>query len=345
MNISLSDNAKVILNENSTFGNIKNSIDELHKSFSGITNLTGKLEKAQSGIIFSEGEALSPISAAGTILDYVKTTKFIRGVKNAIDSQLESHNKKKVKLLYVGPGPYASLIIPLLPLFNENQLVVNLIDFHQESIDAVKKIIAKYELNKYVNQILAMDATKYLNQDQQFDIIIIDTIQKALVTEPQVALTKHFSQFLAGNGTLIPQEVKVSAVLADLQSELSFSPTNRKSFWMNLKRKNAVNRRILLDDIFVLDKNVNEKYFSNSLVNNQITLPKAKVQNKIGRMVNLILLTEITIFDNIILSEEDDTGLTKLYYDQNIKPVNEGTEISFYYQLGSYPRFLMELSD
>ena len=45
-------------------------------------------------------------------------------------------------------------------------------------------------------------------------------------------------------------------------------------------------------------------------------------------MRNLILLTEIIIFDDVILSEEDETGLTKLYFDQNLGPCG-GKEIKF----------------
>jgi len=59
-------------------------------------------------------------------------------------------------------------------------------------------------------------------------------------------------------------------------------------------------------------------------------------------MSNLILLTEIVIFEDVILSEEDETGLTKLYFDQNLGPVKEGKQIRFSYLLGSYPRFLMD---
>ena len=71
-------------------------------------------------------------------------------------------------------------------------------------------------------------------------------------------------------------------------------------------------------------------------------LPSIPIQSKVDRMKDLILLTEIIIFEDVILSEEDETGLTKLYFDQNLKPVEEGKQIKFSYQLGSYSRFLME---
>ncbi len=61
-------------------------------------------------------------------------------------------------------------------------------------------------------------------------------------------------------------------------------------------------------------------------------------------MKNLILLTEIKIFDDIILSEEDETGLTKLYFDREVPLIEEEMEIKFAYQFGSYPRFVMDIN-
>jgi len=167
-------------------------------------------------------------------------------------------------------------------------------------------------------------------------------MQKALYAEPQVAITNHVSQFLAKDGFLIPKAIKISAVLADLRSELSSSSSKWTNFWFNIKRKDALNKRIFLKDIFVLDKNIRTKYDTRNLSDNRISLPTIPVQGRVGRMRDLILLTEIIIFEDIILSEEDETGLTKLYFDQNLKPVEEGKQIKFSYQLGSYPRFLME---
>ncbi len=58
-------------------------------------------------------------TAAGSILDYIKTTKFLRAIKKAIDFQLNYLAKEKIKIMYVGTGPFASLIIPLIPLYKE----------------------------------------------------------------------------------------------------------------------------------------------------------------------------------------------------------------------------------
>ena len=337
------DNIEIILNEHSKYGAIKDSIDNLAGNFYRITNLAGNVKKAEHGTILPDGEALTPQTAAGCIFDYVRTTKFLRGVKKAIDIQLNTPGKNKIKILYVGPGPHATLLLPLIPLYAESQLEINLIDYHQESIDALKLLISHYGLSNYFNEILCDDALNYQHKKEYlYDIIIIETMQKALYAEPQVAITNHVSQFLAKDGILIPEAIKISAVLADLRSELSSSSSKWTNFWFNIKRADAKNKRIFLKDIFVLDKNIRIKYDTRNLTDNRISLPTIPIQSSVGRMRDLILLTEIIIFENVILSEEDESGLTKLYFDQNLKPVEEGKLIKVSYQLGSYPRFLME---
>lgn len=343
MESSIKENVEIILNEQSTYGDIKAAIDNLAGNFYRITNLAGNIKKAEHGTILPDGEALSPQTAAGCIFDYVRTTKFLRGIKKAIDLQLNVMGKKRLKIMYVGPGPHATLLFPLLPLYDETQLEISLIDFHQGSIDSLNLLISHYEFDKFFNEIICDNAADYHHKKEYlYDMIIIETMQKALSVEPQVAITNHFSKYLAKDGFLIPEAIKIFAVLADLQSELSSSSRKWINFWFKIKHADAKNKRIFLKEIFALDKNIKDNYDTLNLTENKIILPAVPIPNKIGRMRNLILLTEIIIFDDVILSEEDETGLTKLYFDQNLGPCGEGKKILFSYMLGSYPRFLME---
>ena len=65
MTSSIKENIEILLNEQSKYGDIKASIDNLCVSFTQITNLTCKLVKAEHGTILPDGEALSPQTAAG----------------------------------------------------------------------------------------------------------------------------------------------------------------------------------------------------------------------------------------------------------------------------------------
>ena len=100
--------------------------------------------------------------------------------------------------MYVGPGPFAALLLPLIPFYSQSQLQICLIEFHQASVNALVSLIAHYGFNNYFDEILTEDAMNYKNEKEYlFDIIIVEAMQKALSKEPQVALTNHFSQSLA----------------------------------------------------------------------------------------------------------------------------------------------------
>jgi hypothetical protein len=334
---------EIIINEESTVKQIKESIDKLYQTFAEITKLDGKLEKAELGTILEEGEILSPRTSAGSILDYVGITKFLRGVKKAIDFQLKLNQGKIVKIIYVSSGPYASILFPLIPLFNKNEIEINVVDYHEISINALKSLITHFGFDNYFHELLAINPIKY-SSDQLFDLIIIDNIQKGLVKEPQVAYTNHYSKFLSKNGTLIPEEIKISAFIANLQNEIVKPGNKWTSFWQNIKRNISIDRRIFLNDIFILDKEVQSKYNLATLTNHQINLTTTKVPNKLGQMANLVLRTEIKIFDDVLLIENDDTGITKPYFDRDVPPIEEQMEISFSYLLGNSPRFLMNIT-
>lgn len=330
-----------ILNEETNYTEIKKSIDSFYHTFTSITKLNGKLERPEPATMLNYGSILSPQTSAGSILNYVRTTKFLRGIKKGIDDQLNINKGKKVKILYVGSGPFADLILPLIPLYLNSQIEISIIDIHQKSIEALNSLISHFEFENYFKKIEAIDPLTFENSGVNYDLIIIDHLQKALSVEPQVALTHHFSQFLSSEGILIPEEVKVSAALANLSNELSFTRSKWGNFWLNVKRNHAISSRKILNDIFILKKEIRESF---NFENLNIELSKTTVQDKTGKINDLILLTEIKIYDDIILSEEDETGITKHYFDRDVPPIEKRMEISFSYQLGSSPRFLMKVT-
>ena len=113
----IKESIEIILNEKSKYSDIKDSIDKLAMNFYQITNLSGNLKKAEHGTILPDGEALTPQTAAGCIFDYVRTTKFLRGIKKALDFQVNTLKKKKVHIMYVGCGPHATLLVTLMKFY------------------------------------------------------------------------------------------------------------------------------------------------------------------------------------------------------------------------------------
>ena len=332
-----------IINEESNYDLIKDSIDSIYAEFYKITNIVKDNTYSDHGTILKSGEALTPQTAAGCIYDYVRTTKFLRGVYKALNTKINLLSNRKVKLLYAGSGPFASLVLPLLPLFKETDVEIDIIDFHKGSIDAVNTLISHYGYEKYFDKIIVGDATEFNSEDKKYDIIISETMRNALSIEPQVAISLQLYKFLAEDGIFLPEKISVTAVVADLHSELSTSKSKWQNFWLNIKRYQAINRRIVLGDVFILEKNVREKYDFSEIDKNLMNLETYEVPKKLGEMKDLIFLTTINIFDDIVLSEQDNSGLTKVYFDQNTRFLTGGEQLKFQFLLGPYPKVITSI--
>ena len=83
------------------------------------------------------GKAVSLTTAAQCAEDPERGRVFIQGIYQAIQDRLKAHPGQIVNILYAGTGPFAWLLIPLLPLFSASQIQVTLLDIHQASLDKV----------------------------------------------------------------------------------------------------------------------------------------------------------------------------------------------------------------
>ncbi|WAC01293.1 hypothetical protein N7U66_14480 [Lacinutrix neustonica] len=155
------------------------------------------------------GMALSPQHAIDCINDYVRTARFIKGIYRAI---LDLKNKKQaITILYAGSGPYGTLLVPLLPLFNSDDIQVTFLDIHESSIASVKTIINFLSYDKCVKEYLVCDASNFQAQIKDcFQLIISETMDVALTKEPQVVITKSLQPLLCTHGILIPEEITLT---------------------------------------------------------------------------------------------------------------------------------------
>lgn len=341
MCINVEDKIKIILNEESEFDSIKNSIDKVYSEYYIITDIVKTQSNRNHGTILENGEALAAPTAAGCVFDYHRTTKFLRGVYATINNQLNSHENKKVKVLYAGTGPFASLLFPLLPILCEDDLEITLIDFHQDSVDAINKIIKHFGFEKFIKSIHKCDATKFIPPEgEKYDVLISETMRHALILEPQVAITLYLSQFLTDDGVLIPEKININAIITNSQAELSCSTSGWKNFWFRVLRANTINNRILLGNIMSLTKNSHTEY---DFSRNPYFLCSHQVPKKLSNRKDVIYSTEIVVYEDIILTEKDNSGLTQNYLAKEIPPLNGGEKINFSYLLGREPKIVFEV--
>lgn len=241
--------------------------------------------------ILNSGLAISPIKAANCFLDGVRTVRFWQGIKEAIADLLTQ--KKELKILYAGSGPYGSILLPILPLFQNAEIKVTVLDIYQQNVASVKSVIEFLDISNLISKVCCSDATLWqpeVDETQMFDLIISETMTNFLVDEPQVHIFSYLQRFLNEQGSLIPQEICLSMsaqqVIADntiIASEnfpmLAFDRTmaerigqenpNQIQFGLNLSADAAVWNRFLLHTEITVYKN-HRLTVGDSLITNDI---------------------------------------------------------------------------
>ena len=156
------------------------------------------------------GQALAPFGAANCVKDFIRTATFIRGIRDAIAHALEVFDERPLEILYVGPGPYATLALPQTTQFHPDQIRFTLIERHQESLDNAMAVIDHFGARRYFSKFICDDAYfvgSRIILRRAPDIVIMEVMNRALYTEPQAALTRVMGPLCK---ILIPEEVIVT---------------------------------------------------------------------------------------------------------------------------------------
>jgi len=235
------------------------------------------------------GVALSPQHAIDCLEDGARTARFLKGIFKAITHALDSSKDRPLEVLYAGCGPLATLLVPLLPHFNSDQLRITLLDIHEESIESSRRIIEHLDLTDFFVDLKTCDATKY-EHSSNIDLLITETMDKGLTREPQVSISEHLCQYLSPEGILIPKQISLYAGTA-IFSEL---PNCKTSFHV----KDVVDT--IEYDNFLFSINQGSKISNQGFESELIDLPE-----DINSKPEICIFTEIEIFGGIFLKAGD----------------------------------------
>jgi len=266
------------------------------------------------------GKAVSLTTAAQCAEDPERGRVFIQGIYQAIQDRLKAHPGQIVNILYAGTGPFAWLLLPLLPLFSASQIQVTLLDIHQASLDKVTKLIEHFNLADRVVESVCADATLWQpNTVVKFDVILSETMKHLLQQEPQVQIFTHLQAYLAGDGVLIPQNIELDAWL-EYRTVQDFVETHYLGPLFSLNLQTA---RLLASG-------------DRSFLAGTLLLPDFSPS-----AVTLKFTTFIQVYGHSTLSEnQSQLTLPRYRREHWLKPLST---LSFRYEQGTHPDFVFDV--
>jgi len=317
-------------------------LQSLFSSLAGMDGATGNPADA-IGTILPTGKALSPKDAASCILDAARTSRFLRGTFTALREAQQRFSQRPIEVLYAGCGPFAALAIPLTTQFSAADIRFTLLDTHRRSLESAQRLVRSLDLDAFVRHYIQGDATSYIhNSNRLLHMVITETMQRALVKEPQVAIALNLVPQLCPGGILIPEKISVDACLFDLNKEF-LTPSDSDEAVPHLKALDSPRVRIELGRVFEIGVD-NVPYLAAMLrkdaLSSDARFPAVvlDVPQDAEKHLRVLLRTEITVFGSAVLREYD-SGLTNPAILHELGSVGNGSRIEFRYVLDSNPRF------
>ena len=187
---------------------------DLYNSLAELSTLSTADSPTESGVV------LNPSHAGQCLTELRRTECCVRGLDQAIQEKKKEGNEP-VKVFYAGCGPFATLILPLVFRYSPQELQVTVLDYHQESIDTVKKLYALIERQGHIENYIVHDAVTYqVEGPENYHIFLTETLQRALTQECQVPIVFNLLPQFPSSVQLIPQEIRVGGLWTEIAGGL-----------------------------------------------------------------------------------------------------------------------------
>ncbi|MGY4537096.1 putative RNA methylase [Mucilaginibacter sp. UYNi724] len=210
---------RTIIDEPDNLGGIYKVIHELHTVYAEQSGVAAG-DITDDDIMLPSGKAVSTIKAAHCLLEFQRTAVFIRGIYKAVCKIKADFPSETIHILYAGCGPYATLLTPLVALFNHTEIAFTFLDINGASLNAVNRMYDGLNLSEYVKEYVCADATTYNIPDgTTVHLAVSETMLNALMKEPQVAVMQNLIPQLLPKALFVPAKITVSANLLDMNEE------------------------------------------------------------------------------------------------------------------------------
>ncbi len=283
------------------------------------------------------GHAISPWGAGRCVLDYLRTTLFLRGVNTAFARASERFPNEVIEVLYAGCGLFATLVTSLAGRFDTGKIRITLLDIHDVSLEGATKVFHELGLEAALAECVNADAAAYVPARQPH-VIIAETMQRALDKEPQVAVTANLGAYLRPGGIFIPELITVDACL---EYDYRKTPGLTIQPWPEDQLPPAPHL-VSLGRIIHLTAETAPAWRTNpdgGSCSGLVQVPPVGFDLPADSLeaLRIALITEVTILAPFKLND-NESGITLPAF-RRFKPNIDKTKIEFRYRQGSEPGF------
>lgn len=155
------------------------------------------------------GKAIGTFWAAFCARQVIRTQRFCRGLYHAITDVLSTRPNRPVHVVYAGTGPFATLALPVMLQFTPREVQFTLLEINPESFNKLKTVLRTFDVEDYVKHMELCDAITWQAPDKEVDIVISETMERALGSEPQISIMLNMVKQLNPEVIYIPEDITV----------------------------------------------------------------------------------------------------------------------------------------
>ncbi|MEK9133022.1 MAG: hypothetical protein AAB606_04950 [Patescibacteria group bacterium] len=301
-------------------------IDRLDDVFRANADL-GQLNNTQRGKETSGGRALPPGEAAECLKDHIRTARFAKGLHSAICAAQQKFTERPIRVLYAGCGPFATFAMIVAPLFDEGEVEFTALDIYETSLACARGVAQCLgQANKF-REFKYADATKYKTNGWRPHIIITETMQSQLLTEPQPQITANLGDQTAEGGFFLPELVEVTAFSADVNGE-------------TLNGFPMISEMEKLGQVFELTPDIAKRIKDERGEIDEQKLKAAlsidvtfEVRGRAGKLSRFMLETRVQIFGENVLYPDCSIGITNRAFEE-WNPISDPVQAEISYVAG-----------
>ena len=338
--IALTQIADTLYKSDNTFIDLYNSCQNYKSVLLDITEFALQQQDNDNDIFTDSGRAIGTEWAIRCVEDIMRTYKYCNGLYKAVFDASKAQ-QEPVRILYAGPGPFATLVLPLITRFTPQQIQFDMLEINPESAALLKKVIAHFDAGDYINEFEITDATTYkVPEPEGVNILVSETMQAALYHEPQVTICYNLLPQLPAEAVMIPKEISLSLYAGN--------DDKRQQHKTTLDGPGVVFHDDL-GHLFTLSKEeIQANHEKINAMGSEARFEPVELQlpdDTHRKYHNLMIATSIIIYDEETEIKLEESGLTALRQLQPLNPMMQTVKaLRATYMSGEFPGLDFQLN-